>query len=292
MPATPLTDHHWRGLPLLVCRMDPGLYRLEVESPVLVLREDLGTQVEVMSNSGRRLTFRQAPLRMDLFGRGLQMNAVSDRVDTRSAVIALPNAWLPDDPSAAQGHVDLTSRFQFSDAALRRQARRLLAHYQAGEPLGAPYTEALSRNLVDRVVFGQLAADASRSEEAGLSAEAKRFIADLVDAHLESPPTLVAMASALGMGVARFTHDFKLSFGATPHQYLQRRRLARACERLMRTDASLTTIALETGYSSHAHFSTVFRAAMGITPSGYRLARADRLAATADVPSNRDSSMH
>jgi AraC family transcriptional regulator len=38
----------------------------------------------------------------------------------------------------------------------------------------------------------------------------------------------------------------------------------------------LTTVALETGFASHAHFSTVFRAALGVTPSSYRGATGER----------------
>ncbi|HSW22044.1 MAG TPA: hypothetical protein VLJ62_04690, partial [Burkholderiaceae bacterium] len=93
MPASPLTDEHWSGLPLLMCNMDPGLYRLDVHTPMLVTRDDLGTHVEVLNESDRRIAFRQAPLRFDLFGAGLEMNAVSDRKATKSLVVALPAEW-------------------------------------------------------------------------------------------------------------------------------------------------------------------------------------------------------
>ncbi|MEO8021397.1 AraC family transcriptional regulator [Polaromonas sp.] len=92
----------------------------------------------------------------------------------------------------------------------------------------------------------------------------------LVDSNLQNPPTTVDMAATLGMGVVRFARAFKTSFSATPHQYIQARRLEHARELLCRTDATLTAIALDTGFASHAHFSTVFRATTGVTPISYR----------------------
>jgi len=80
------------------------------------------------------------------------------------------------------------------------------------------------------------------------------------------------LAAKVGMGLGRFLREFRVSFEATPHQYVQQRRLARARELLRGTDASLSTVALETGFASHSHFSTAFRAAFGVTPTGYRRA--------------------
>lgn len=274
MPATPLTDDHWTGLPLLQCNMDPGLYRLDVATPILVIRDDLGTHVEVLNDDGeRRVAFRQAPLRFDLFSTGLVMDAVSDRPATKSLVVALPPQWLPaDDDGAADGQIRLRSRFQFADAPLRRLVWRLSTHHRSGEPLGHSYNGAVSRTIVDRVLRLQLARDARHPDSVGLRPEARQVVATLVDASLQEPPSAAALAAMVGMGLGRFLREFKVTFEATPHQYVQQRRLSRACELLRRTDASLSTVALETGFASHSHFSTVFRATTGVTPSDYRRA--------------------
>jgi AraC-like DNA-binding protein len=262
MPAAPLTGANWSGLPLLMCDMDPGLYRIDVGTPMLVVRQDLGTRVEVLSGDGRGLRFRQAPLRFDLFAAGLQMNALSDRPATKSLVVALPEPWLGGDV--------LRPRFQFADLELRRLIWRLTTHHRSGEPLGADYSGAVSRVIVDRVMELQIAAENARPGRQGLDRKARQTVDRLLEGNLQEPPTVAAMASAVGLGITRFLQQFKASFEATPHQVLQQRRLARARELLLQTDASLTTIALETGFSSHAHFSTVFRATLGVTPSHFR----------------------
>jgi hypothetical protein len=115
MSALPLTDEHWSGLPLLMCNMDPGLYRIDVHTPMLVIREDLGTNVEVLNEGACRVAFRQAPLRFDLFSAGLLMNAVSDRKATKSLVVALPAEWMPADDGVQDGQIRLRPRFQFAD---------------------------------------------------------------------------------------------------------------------------------------------------------------------------------
>lgn len=272
MPATPLTDEQWSGLPLLMCNMDPGVYRLDVLTPLLVTREDLGTHVEVLNDGSRRVAFRQAPLRFDLFSTGLLMDAVSDRQATKSLVVALPADWMPADDGVAQGQIHLRARFQFADLELRRLVWRLTTHHRSGEPLGHSYSGAVSRTLVDRVVRLQLGWDARHPDSVGLEPEARHVVETLIDASLQEPPSAAALASKVGMGLSRFLRGFKVTFQATPHQYIQQRRLSRARALLQSTDASLSTVALDTGFASHSHFSTVFRAAVGMTPSSYRRA--------------------
>jgi AraC family transcriptional regulator len=145
-------------------------------------------------------------------------------------------------------------------------------HHRNGEPLGPDYSGAVSRVLVDRIVTLQAAAEARRLDAARLEREACRLVEALIDADLQNPPSVTALASKVGMGIARFVRAFRTTFETSPHRYVQRRRLQRARELLLGTDASITSIALDTGFASHAHFSTVFRAETGMTPSRYRRA--------------------
>ena len=240
-----------------------------VETPVLICRDDIGLSVEVARDDGQCVRFRQAPWRFDLFTSGTHMNAVSDRPETKSLVVALPPEWFPVEGWGLEGP-GLRARFQFADAELRRLVWRLSTHRQQGEPLGSAYCVAVSRAIVDRVVGVQIAADARAARSVGLDAEARRLVEELVDADLQAPPSLAALASKVGIDVVTFLREFKVTHGATPRHYIQQRRLARACRLLAFTDASVTRIALDVGFSSHAHFSTVFRAATGVTPSTYR----------------------
>ena len=270
MPALPLTDQRWSGLPLLMCDMDPGLYRLDVCKNSLIVRDDEGMNVEVLNREGGRCVFRQAPMRFDLYTPGLLLYATSDRPATKSFVVELPPEWLPIDHSRAEGRMELHPRFQFGDPLLKRLVWRLRTHHERGEPLGHAYSQAVSRVVVERVAGLQLAAEAQTPDSKGLKPEARRVVEELVRSSLYEPPTAAAMAAKVGMGLTAFARAFKVTFAATPHQYVARQRLARAQELLLTSDASLLAIAIETGFANQGHFATSFRAFTGLTPTVYR----------------------
>lgn len=265
MAARLLTDERWSGLPLLECHMDPGRYRLSMQVPRLIIRRDIGTNVEVFGESGHRVAFRQAPLRFDLFGPGLDISAVCERVATKSLVVALPQAWMDD--VAADDRLTLRPRFQFGDPPLRRLVWRLLSYHERGAPLGENYSRAVSQAIVDRVVALQLA---WRLDRPGLHPEAKRLVIAIIEDELHETLTVNRLAARIGMSVASFARDFRATFKTTPPQYIRRRRLQRAKEMLRGTDAAVITIAFELGFASHAHFSSTFHAFTGMTPSEYR----------------------
>ncbi len=58
----------------------------------------------------------------------------------------------------------------------------------------------------------------------------------------------------------------------SPVEYLQRRRILAAAQRLASTNDSVTDIAFACGFSSHSYFSKSFKVVMGSTPVEYRAA--------------------
>jgi AraC family transcriptional regulator len=83
------------------------------------------------------------------------------------------------------------------------------------------------------------------------------------------PIALVALARRLSVSPAYLTDAFRRAEGLPLVRYQLRLRLVRALAELPRRD-DLTALALDLGFSSHSHFSTAFRATMGVTPSEYR----------------------
>jgi AraC-like DNA-binding protein len=69
---------------------------------------------------------------------------------------------------------------------------------------------------------------------------------------------------------AHFSRKFKLTVGESPHAYVMRRRLERACHLTMTTVASLSDIALSVGHSDQAHLCRLFRQAFGQSPANWR----------------------
>jgi AraC family transcriptional regulator len=90
------------------------------------------------------------------------------------------------------------------------------------------------------------------------------------EAHLDCPPGIPALAQVTGLSGRQFLRAFKATFGVSLHQFVLQRRIERAKELLAAGGQSLTGLALDLGFASHAHFTTAFRARTGTTPSAFR----------------------
>ena len=94
---------------------------------------------------------------------------------------------------------------------------------------------------------------------------------DHVDAHYSDPsldvPTLARRAHA---STAHFSRCFKDTFGETPHQYLQTRRIERAQELLALSELTVSEICAAVGYTSLGSFSATFKRTVGVAPTVWR----------------------
>jgi AraC family transcriptional regulator len=81
--------------------------------------------------------------------------------------------------------------------------------------------------------------------------------------------SLTGIAAQLHVSPAYLTDLFRRHEGVSIARYQRRLRLSRALVELPHTD-DIAALALDLGFSSHAHFSTAFRATYGETPSMYR----------------------
>ena len=128
--------------------------------------------------------------------------------------------------------------------------------------------------MAEELVIGLLRAaltdcNGHRDEARGSTDRLIRRTKAFLEAEFANPIRLADVGRAVGASPAYLTHVFRRVEGTSLHQYLTRLRLARALVDLPRTD-DLTALALETGFSSHSHFTRSFRRAFGVTPSRFR----------------------
>jgi AraC-like DNA-binding protein len=83
------------------------------------------------------------------------------------------------------------------------------------------------------------------------------------------PRSLTSIAAQLHISPAYLTDHFRRHEGISIARYQRRLRLSRALLELPHTE-DIAALALDLGFSSHAHFSTAFLATYGETPSTYR----------------------
>lgn len=149
-------------------------------------------------------------------------------------------------------------------------ARALAAELSSpGEPL---YAETLSIAFTLHLVQAHgLASGTKRLAPKGkLGAVPLRAATELARAGLaDGDVSLEAMAGAAGYSPFQFARLFKATTGLTPHQFVLRLRLERACALIRAGGASLAEVALVAGFYDQAHLTNVFRKALGITPAAY-----------------------
>lgn len=91
--------------------------------------------------------------------------------------------------------------------------------------------------------------------------------------HLADDVPIIALARLCGMSESHFSREFRRSMGLPPHQYVLKLRLERACEALLRTDASMAEIAADCGFTNASHFSRAFAQRFGQPPATFRRER-------------------
>lgn len=96
---------------------------------------------------------------------------------------------------------------------------------------------------------------------------------DYMHASLSDPLSLEHIAAQAALSPYHFLRAFKQVFGLTPHAYLTKKRLERACFLLRHTDQPVTDICLEVGFESLGSFSALFQRQMGLSPRAYRQSR-------------------
>lgn len=109
-------------------------------------------------------------------------------------------------------------------------------------------------------------------ERAGTALPAWRLkrVIHHIEEHLSEPITLHDMAAAAGLSRMHFAAQFRAATGLRPHEYLLQRRIERAQALLSDGRESLVGIALEVGFQTQAHFTTVFKRICGDTPHRWR----------------------
>jgi len=95
-------------------------------------------------------------------------------------------------------------------------------------------------------------------------------VLDRMKADLATDLDLSTLAAESGYSRSHFLRTFRAAMGCSPHQWLTMLRVEQARTILRGNSSSLIDIALDCGFSSHAHFSNTFRKIVGVTPSEYR----------------------
>lgn len=87
-----------------------------------------------------------------------------------------------------------------------------------------------------------------------------------IERHLGMHMTIAMLSHEAGMSPFHFARLFRRRIGASPHEYVTRRRMQRAADDLLLTDMPVSDIASGSGYERPGHYAAAFKCAYGDNP--------------------------
>ncbi len=97
-----------------------------------------------------------------------------------------------------------------------------------------------------------------------------RRVDEIIWAGLAANILVADLARELGLSPGYFSRAFRAATGRSPQQHIIDHRLRHARTLIASTRMPLTDVAMQCGFSSHAHMSTHFRRWLGVAPSDLR----------------------
>lgn len=199
----------------------------------------------------------------------------------------------PDEPHTGQAEVDAGWTYQmlyieprtlqalrggeayFPDAAVHdpalADAFRTTFRRMWNAPDDVAFVSDFTR-LADAIVarYGQQArAPSPENARAARRMASLRRVVDYIEAHLDQPIGIDALAAEADLSVFHFVRSFAAAFHVTPHQYVQARRASLAKSLLARRIAP-SDAAAAAGLTDQSHLNRWFKRTYGVTPAQYQ----------------------
>jgi AraC family transcriptional regulator, L-rhamnose operon regulatory protein RhaS len=180
---------------------------------------------------------------------------------------ALPG--LRDDTVAALAECfgGMRTRFFPASPLMKGYFEQLLA--QQREP--DTFAEEASRAAFHQILF-QAAHDAERDQQVAFSPAVQHAVA-FFDSNIDRDHRIEEVAGEVSLSIGYFHELFLREVGYSPAHYHMRRRITAAKRRLIYSDASITAISMDLGFSSSQYFATAFKKIVGLSPGAYRTLR-------------------
>jgi len=165
--------------------------------------------------------------------------------------------------------IALADRTYFQDEQIAFLCQSMLQYdWQDSDDL-IRMNEAVHRTM-SLLLLSQGISKTGQAPKGGLAPATRRRLRDYIDAHLTQSLTLGTLADIACLSEYHLARMFKTSFGLPPHAWIAQQRLDRARGLLRGTASPISQIAVECGYANVSHLSHRFRAALGVSPQGFR----------------------
>jgi AraC family transcriptional regulator len=175
------------------------------------------------------------------------------------------------DPALRFGEIEFKPRLFFYDRDLWETALKLKSLVENAGSMPRQYAEALGIVLTHELVrINGGAGHRGPVSRGGLAPWQQKRVAAYIEKRVADDIRLATLAELARLSPYHFSRSFKHSFGMPPHRYHASRRIERAKQLLANRELSVTSIALDVGFSDTSTFTAAFHRLTGQTPSRYR----------------------
>jgi AraC family transcriptional regulator len=202
------------------------------------------------------------------FKPGEAASAIKIDLPYMDVVLSLSAEAMDSLTSASKFAMPITQDAASSDPVMKRLFDQL-DRSESGDDDDGLYADAFRLAIVARWL--KLRSHEQQSVDGLQIWRLKRVLA-YIDEHIGEAISLADLAQTANLSRMYFAARFRAATGLRPHDYILRRRVDRAKELLVQGDASLVQIALDVGFQTQAHFTTVFKRFVGTTPGRWRAA--------------------
>src|SRR6267143_216087 len=162
--------------------------------------------------------------------------------------IQLTTSWLK---RAQSGIINAPAKF--SGGQVGYLAARLYSEFRRLDEFSSLVVEGLTLEIMAEM-SRQLLKGPDRTAPCWLEQ-----VRDILDQQFSESSSLVALAESVGVHPAHLAREFRRFYRCTVGEFICQRRIEFACHQISTSDASLSDIALATGFFDHSHFAKTFK---------------------------------
>jgi len=174
---------------------------------------------------------------------------------------------------STNGRCELTPLAGVRDGFLHHAVGELKQATETTDDVSQMLAESLSQTIALHLCRKYMAGGAPTAEAGDgpqLDAIATRLLREYIHENLCERISLTKLSQLAGLTTHQLLVAFRQMFGTTPAQYIIQQRLRCAQRQLAGTKKDITTIALDSGFSSHSHLTACFQKHLRCCPTQFR----------------------